>query len=151
MVMSIHSRRALLATAYVIIAMSLWAASRWWEKGLAEKFDGAIISPGKCYRIDSYKPFWVMPTFLHPWTTPDKQSEPEWFINWIQPGFDRLYDNRSGVQLGESEIYDFGRSGGSGIFWGDRSRPGVYAGMIYLGPNSADCIGDQPAHSLPGK
>ncbi|KPB96643.1 Uncharacterized protein AC506_0566 [Pseudomonas syringae pv. maculicola str. M6] len=42
-------------------------------------------------------------------------------------------------------MYDFGRTGGGGTFWGDRLRPGVYEGMIYIGPNAPDCIGDQPA------
>ena len=125
-------------------AGTLWTASQWWEKGLATKKKEVIISPNKCYRIESYKPFWLLPTFFHPWTHPDKSTPPVWFSQWISPGFDRLYDNRSGELIGESEIYDFGLSGGYGVSWGNKRQPAVYAGMIYIGPNTSDCIGDQP-------
>lgn len=130
--------------AYIIIVGSLWAASQWWEKGLAAKENEIIISPNKCYRIESYKPFWLLPTFFHPWRHPDNTTPPVWFTQWIYPGFDRLFDNRSGKLIGESEVYDFGRSGGNGVFWGNEHRPAVYSGMVYIGPNVHDCIGDQP-------
>lgn len=147
----LHSRYIPFFAAYLIIAGGLWAASQWWEKGLATSTDEIITSPNKCYRIQSYKPFWVLPTFLHPWSHPDKTTNPIWFANWINPGFDRLYDNRNGALIGESEVYDFGRSGGGGVFWGNKLRPAVYAGMVYIGPNVPDCIGDQPAQPRPSE
>ncbi|POQ09412.1 MULTISPECIES: hypothetical protein [Pseudomonas syringae group] len=147
--MNILGRRLLFLFSYITVSTGTWTASEWWEKGLATKENQVIISPNKCYRIESYTPAWLLPTWLHPWGTPDKVEKPQWFVQWIAPGFDRLYDHRTNAFLGESEVYDFGRTGGGGTFWGDRLRPGVYEGMIYIGPNAPDCIGDLPTQLTP--
>lgn len=73
---------------------------------------------------------------------PNGDVEPYWLPEWERPGFYRLYDNRTGQLIGESDIYDLAYAGGQ-LTWGGGSGR-VYAGMIYLGANSSDCIGDQP-------
>lgn len=136
--------------AYIVIAGSLWAASQWWEKGLAKIVGVSVISPSGCYRIEKIRPFWILPDFFHPESHPDKMVKRNWSPWWGYPGFYRLYDNRSGVMIGESDIYDLESASGF-LYWGDRIRPEVFSGMIYIGPNAPDCIGDQPNKSRPAK
>ncbi|RMQ41008.1 hypothetical protein ALQ05_05324 [Pseudomonas amygdali pv. mori] len=59
------------------------------------------------------------------------------------PAFFRLYDNRTGELLSETEIHDLESAGGP-MSWGGGSGM-AYAGMIPIGPNVSDCVGDQPA------
>lgn len=77
--------------------------------------------------------------FFHPQSPPDEPEQLEWFFSWESPAFFRLYDNRNGQLIGESAIYDLVNYGGP-LSWGF-SR--VSAGMIVIGPNLPDCIGDQ--------
>ncbi|MFJ2482660.1 hypothetical protein ACIOWE_20525 [Pseudomonas sp. NPDC087598] len=60
-----------------------------------------------------------------------------------EAAFFRLYDQRTGQLLGESEIYDLVFDGGP-LSWGFRELPRVSAAMIDIGPNAPDCIGDEP-------
>jgi len=121
--------------------VALWAASQWWEKGLATQWD-EITSPNGCYRLESLKPFWVLPDIFHSRAHPDEDLPPQQWPLWKYPGFYRLYDNRSGQLLGESRIYDLAQASGA-INWGMSGS--VYAGYIFVGPNAPDCIGDRPA------
>lgn len=140
------SRRVIYVVAFSFIAGGLWAASQWWEKGLATKLSQPRFSPNGCYRVESLKPFWVSPNIFHTRSHPDELDTPEWFPWWGYPGFYRLFDNRSGELIGESRIYDLESASGP-LDWGDRAVREVSAGMIYIGPNVPDCIGDQPAQS----
>ncbi|MCY1415141.1 hypothetical protein D9M71_306100 [compost metagenome] len=142
------SRRIAFVVAYITIAGSLWVASQWWEKGLATKLSAPRISPNGCYRIESFKPFWVLPDIFHPRLHPDELDNPEWFPWWGLPGFYRLYDQKSGELIGESNVFDLESASGP-LDWGDRVRQEVSAGMITIGPNKPDCIGDRPARSVP--
>lgn len=130
----------------LIIAASttccVYLMSEWWEKGLAIPLASPTISPNGCYRVERFKPFWVLPDMFHREPDPNGDVEPYWFPSWEYPGFYRLYDNRTGALLGESEIYDLAYASGR-LTWGLGSGR-VYAGMINLGPNVPDCIGDQP-------
>lgn len=128
--------------AYIAIALSLWTASQWWEKGLAERSGDPIVSPDGCYRLETFKPFWVLPNMLHRKPHPDEDVPPTWFPLWGYPGFYRLYDNRNGELISENKIYDL-ETAGWGIDWGEESGF-VYAGMIPIGPNVPDCMGDRP-------
>lgn len=125
------------------ITLGLWQGSQWWEKGLARKVEPPIISPNDCYRIEILKPFWVLPDRFHPKAHPDELESPKWFTWWSYPGFYRLYDDRSGELLGESHIHDLTSAGGP-LFWGDTWLPEVSAGLVTIGPNVPDCIGDKP-------
>ena len=136
------SRRVAALAAPLILAGGLWAASQWWEKGLAERIGESLISPGGCYRVEEFKPFWVMPSLFHPKPDPNEDRPPKWFQLWSYPGFYRLYDHRSGELIGESNIYDLEFVGG-GMAWGGGSGK-VSAGMITIGPNLPDCMGDRP-------
>ncbi|WP_285415917.1 hypothetical protein [Pseudomonas sp. efr-133-TYG-5] len=128
----------------IVLCAALWAASQWWEKALAKPSGAPIISPNGCYRVQVFKPFWVLPGFFHPMSHPDEQEQTHWFVRWEVPAFFRLYDHRNGQLLGESAIYDLVSDGGP-IDWGYRDDPNVSAVMINIGPNQPDCIGDEPS------
>ncbi|MFD2640874.1 hypothetical protein [Pseudomonas japonica] len=136
----LRARLVLLATS--LISGGLWLSSEWWETGLAAPLSDPVISPNGCYRLQSFKPFWVLPDTLHRKADPNEDISPKWLPWWEYPGFYRLYDHRSGKLLGESRIYDLEQASGP-INWGVSGN--VYAGMIYVGPNASDCIFDKPA------
>jgi hypothetical protein len=140
--MRTSSRRIDFVVAYIAIAGGLWTASQWWEKGLAENLGDPTISPNGCYRIEAFKPFWVLPNMLHRKPHPDDEVKPKWFPWWKSPTFFRLYDHRNGELISETKIYDLESAGGR-ISWGGATRE-VAVGMIYIGPNAPDCIDDQP-------
>ncbi|KPW05954.1 Uncharacterized protein ALO41_01734 [Pseudomonas amygdali pv. ulmi] len=73
--------------AYIAIALSLWTASQWWEKGLAERSGDPIISPDGCYRLETFKPFWVLPNMFHRKPHPDEDVPPKWFPLWATLAF----------------------------------------------------------------
>lgn len=129
--------------ALLIGCASLWAASQWWEKGLATTIGTSTISPSGCYRVDTLKPRWLLPNIFHVRVHPDASTKPEWFPWWGYAGFYRLYDNRTGELIGESGIYDLTVVSGQ-IHWGTRRSPRVSAGLIAIGSNTADCVGDRP-------
>lgn len=145
--LKIASRRIFFVVAYIGIAGSLWAASQWWERGLAARLGEPDISPGGCYRVETFKPFWVLPNIFHPRVHPDELDKPEWFPWWGYPGFFRLYDHRTGKLISETRIYDL-ETGGGRMTWGAGSGE-IFAGMIPVGPNVADCIGDRPSNRTP--
>ncbi len=134
--------RATFAPIGLLIAGSFWFISEWWEKGLATPLN-TTVSPNGCYRVESLKPFWLLPDTFHREHDPNEDMDPTWFPHWEYPGFYRLYDHRSGALLGESRIYDLAYASGP-LTWGVGSKS-VFAGMIYLGPNTLDCIGDTPS------
>ena len=136
-------RKLVLVVACLTLAGGLWPASQWWEKGLAESVGEPLISPGGCYRVEEFKPFWVLPSLFHLVPDPNKVRPPQWHGPWNYPGFYRLYDNRSGEFLGETDIYDLEFVGGGGMLWGDGTEE-VSIGIITLGPNVADCPSDHP-------
>lgn len=145
--MKTSSNRIAFLLAYITIVGGLWAASTWWEKGLATRLGVPQISPNGCYRVESFKPRWILPDIFHPRIHPDELNNPQWFPWWGYPGFYRLYDHRTGELLGESRVFDLESASGP-LYWGDRTTREVYVGMITIGPNAPDCIGDRPA-SLP--
>lgn len=126
-----------------VLCAGLWAASQWWEKGLAHPVGTPEISPNGCYRVQQFQPFWLLPGLFHPKAFPDPEADVHWFVRWEIPAFFRLYDHRTGQLIGQSEIYDLVNAGGP-LSWGWRDFPTVTAAMIEIGPNLPDCIGDQP-------
>lgn len=147
--MKASSRRIAFFVAYVTIAGSLWTGSEWWEKSLATPLGKPSISPNSCYRVETFKPFWILPDTFHRRSHPDEDRPPQWLPWWGYPGFYRLYDHRSGEQIGESKIYDLQSTGGR-LSWGDRTNPQISAGYISIGPGLPDCIGDRPDNMKPG-
>ncbi|KOP52640.1 hypothetical protein NLO74_18055 [Pseudomonas tremae] len=128
--------------AYITISTGLLTASDWWEKGLAENLGDPVISPNGCYRVEAFKPFWILPDIFHPEPDVNEINAPKWFPWWGYPAFFKLYDNRNGQLISETTIYDLEVAGGE-ITWGSGSKT-VFIGMIPVGPNTPDCIGDQP-------
>nr|WP_084702826.1 hypothetical protein [Pseudomonas japonica] len=124
-----------------IVTSGLWLASEWWEKHLAPAVSSPVISPNGCYRLETFKPLWLLPNIFHRKADPNEGTKPEWPPGWEYPGFFRLFDNRSGELLGESNIYDLEQASGD-IDWGVTGS--VYVGMIFVGPNAQDCIFDKP-------
>ena len=140
--MKSSSRRIAFFVAYITIAGGLWTASNGWERGWAAKDSESSISPNGCYRIDSFKPYWVLPDFLHPMPHPFGDLPPKWFVWWGNPAFLRLYDHRNGDLISETEIYDAESAGGQ-LDWGNGSGD-VWIGMIRMDLNLPDCPGDVP-------
>lgn len=128
-----------------IITGGLWTASQGWEKGLAQRLGDPDISPGGCYRVETFKPYWVLPDIFHLTWHPDGNvsTGPELFPAGGYPAFFRLYDHRNGTLISETGIYDSKTMGGR-LFWGGGSG-NVSVGMIHIGPNLPDCMGDRPA------
>jgi hypothetical protein len=141
--MTYLSRQIAFAATYVTIAGGLWVASQWWEKFLATNLSAPVISPGGCYRVETLKPFWALPSLLQPVQDPNEEGSTKWFQLWGYPGFYKLYDHRSGKLIGMSSVYDLQYTSGP-LYWGSKSFPEVSAGAIYIGPNVPDCIGDRP-------
>lgn len=131
----------------VLGTSTLWIASEWWETGLATQSGDPLFSADGCYRVETLTPFWVLPGIFHRGLIPPENMHPTWFPAWQSPGFYRLYDQRTGELLGQSQIYDLGFVGGP-LNWGSRKYPQVTAGQIVIGPTSADCPNDQPAQPL---
>lgn len=121
----------------------LWVASQWWEKGLAQPNGAPDISPYGCYRVQQFRPFWLLPGSFHPHPHPDDQMPTRWLVSWESPAFFRLYDNRNGQLIGESGIYDLVNYGGP-VSWGFGSHPTVSVEMITIGTDLPDCVGNQP-------
>jgi hypothetical protein len=131
------SRRWLGYTTLAIVA--IWAASEWWEKGLAKRTGPGTVSPNGCYRVESYEAFWILPNILH--RRPDQDGTYEWFPWWGKPGFYRAYDERTRKAIGETEILDIYYTGaGSGLFWGYKGHSEIDVGGIVVAPIS-DCLG----------
>jgi len=123
----------------------IWFASEKWQTALAQPLDYPILSPNGCYRVVELKPFWVLPDMFHRRSHPDEDRPPTWFPRWGIPGFYRLYDQRTGKLLGQSKIYDLESASGP-LTWGYPGSQVVRAGLIPIGPNAPDCIGDQPSN-----
>lgn len=136
------SKAKMFVLSSIAIVAGVWAASQWWEKALATKVS-TTISPNGCYRVESFKPFWVLFDIFHPMPHPGEEAEPKWFPWWEYPGFYRLYDHRTGRLIAVSNIYDLASVSGR-LYWGGKAGHEVSAGLIYIGPNAPDCIGDQP-------
>ena len=136
------SRRIVIFVACISTVGGLWIASQWWEKGLAQRLGEPEVSPGGCYRVETFKPYWVLPNFLHWESDVNGIKPPQWFPWWGYPGFYRLFDHRSGDLISETRIYDLQAAGGK-LSWGGGSGH-VMAGLIDIGPNLPDCMGDVP-------
>ncbi|MGP4954176.1 hypothetical protein [Pseudomonas helleri] len=136
------SRRIAFFVAYITIAGGLWTASNWWERGWATRLATDSVSPDGCYRVQSFKPYWVLPDTFHRRSEPNEDQPAEWFPWWGYPGFYRLFDNRSGELISETNIYDL-ESAGGGLSWGEGSGY-VMAGLIIIASNLPDCTGDNP-------
>ncbi|BDU18059.1 hypothetical protein [Lysobacter auxotrophicus] len=111
-------------SAVVLVVLNL--ASPYWERGLATK-EAEETSPDGCYRLERYRPFWVLPSFLHTQPHPDPEAgkRPFWTLPlWDFPVFYRLYYAPTNDLITETDVYE-GTSLGQ-THWG----PTVAIGML---------------------
>ena len=121
----------------------LFVASQWWEKAFAT-VEGTDMSPGGCYRLVQYTPYWVIPASFHPARDPQEKWTPlaDWYTPWLPneaPGFFRLFDNRSGRQLGETAVYDLTMIGPGGVHWPEDHFRDMSVGFLHLAENLPVC------------
>jgi hypothetical protein len=119
----------------VVAAASVGAyqASNWWERAFAT-LQSSEVSPDGCIRVDTYSPFWVLPSFLHriPDPSPEAPAYPLGML-WDYPMFKRAYEVSTNTFLGETVVYDAGSVGG--IYWNkpnDSGRRIVKSGGFFL-------------------
>ncbi|MFZ3283971.1 hypothetical protein [Pseudomonas sp.] len=122
----------------LIFYAGLWTASQWWQKALGTPQGAAHISPDGCFRVQQFRPYWLLPNSFHPQSHPDDPQDRSWFIRWEIPAFFRLYDNRTDQLLGESEIYDL-VAFGAPVGWGYVNDHNVSVGLIPIGTTPSDC------------
>lgn len=101
---------------FVTLPLGVIAASAWWERGLAT-YLRSFDSPDGCLRVDTYRPFWVLPGVFHYWRHFDGSQEGYGF-RWESPVFARLHERATDELLGESVVFDSSKNV-SGLFWGD--------------------------------
>lgn len=113
------------AAAAIVVGTSTYHASNWWETALATRIDSEI-SPDGCIRMDTYMPFWVLPSGFH--RMPDPGSDrPHSYLGlgriWDFAVFRRAYEVTTGKLIGQTEVYDPSFSF-TLIYWGDTDTPG---------------------------
>ena len=121
----------------------LWFASQWWEKAFATA-RRTEVSPGGCYRLVQYTPYWVIPGSFHPARDPQEKWTPldNWYTPWMPnevPGFFRLYDHRTGKKLGESAVYDLTMIGPGSVHWPNEHSRRMSVGFVYLARDLQPC------------
>ncbi|HEY4293636.1 hypothetical protein [Luteibacter sp.] len=108
--------KTILAIVGVAGGATLYQASNWWERAYAP-YESSEISPDGCIRIDTYRPFWVLPPRFHRIPDSDPAVHNRLGRQWHYPIFKRAYEITTGTPLGESIVYD--PAGQKFIDWGD--------------------------------
>jgi len=116
------SKKAVLAIIAVASGIALYQASNWWERAYAT-YDSSEVSPDGCFRIDTYEPFWVLPSMLHRSPNTDPAVRNSLGRRWEDAIFKRAYEISSGDLLGETVVFDpVGPA--NLIYWGETAKPG---------------------------
>lgn len=105
-----------------LIVLATYHASNWWELAYATRID-SITSPDGCIRIDTYKPFWVLPSMFHRSPDPDPDIRNPLGRSWTLVIFKRAYEVSTGEVLGQTVVFD-PDGPASLIEWGNASTPG---------------------------
>lgn len=115
--------KAVLAAVTVVGSLCIYQASNWWERAFAT-LESSELSPDGCIRVDTYTPFWVLPSFLHRIPYPDPEMRPNPLgMPWDYPMFARAYEASTNSFLGETIVYDAASSFG-GMYWNKSKQPG---------------------------
>jgi hypothetical protein len=114
--------KTILAIIVVVGGATLYRASEWWERAYAT-YSWSETSPDGCIRIDTYKPFWVLPSMFHRSPDPDPTIRRDLGRPWDAAIFKRAYEVSTDTFLGESIVYDPAASIHF-IDWGDTAKPG---------------------------
>ena len=99
-----------------IAAITLHEVSNWWEKAWATRED-EMLSPDGCFRLETYKPYWILPSIFHP--QPWHDGPATWGVIWGAPRFYRLYVAGTGIPVGETRTFD--EHLGGEVTWGGYS------------------------------
>ena len=89
----------------VVVGAICYQASEWWERAFAT-YVRSEPSPDGCFRIDTYKPFWVLPSMLHRSPDPDPTIRNSLGRPWEMAVFRRAYEVSTGRLLGETVVFD---------------------------------------------
>jgi hypothetical protein len=114
--------KTILAIVVVVGGATLYQASNWWERAYAT-YESSSTSPDGCIRIDTYKPFWVLPSMFHRIPHPDPTIRNGLGMQWDYPIFKRAYEISTDAFLGETVVFD-PTSAHDFIDWGDAGNPG---------------------------
>ena len=111
-----------------VAALTLHDVSDWWEKAWATRLN-TELSPDSCFRLEEYKPYWILPPIFHarPW----HDGPTEWPVYWGAPRFYRLYVADTGILLGETPTIDSHLE--SDITWGGWSFHGGTVREVTIG------------------
>jgi hypothetical protein len=124
--------KAALAIA-IVGAFGLYQASEWWERAFAN-YESSLVSPDGCFRIDSLRPFWVLPSIFHLSPHPDPTIQNSFGQPWENAIFRRAVELSTGEVLGETVVFD-PVAPAPLIFWNEPAPPGrriVYANQFLL-------------------
>ena len=114
--------KALLALVVGVGVVALYPASNWWERAYAT-YDSSEVSPDGCFRIDTYEPFWILPSMFHRSPDPDPMIRNSLGRPWGDAIFKRAYEINTGEVLGETVVFDpVGPA--NLVYWGDTAQPG---------------------------
>lgn len=84
---------------------AVYQASDWWERAFAT-YESSEMSPDGCFRMDTFKPFWVLPSMFHKSPHPDPESDISFGRPWEAAVFVRAYEIQTGDLLGETVVFD---------------------------------------------
>jgi hypothetical protein len=126
-------KKAILAVVTIVGVASVYGASEWWERALAT-YESSEFSPDGCFRVDTFKPFWVLPSNFHISPHPDPTMPISLGRTWENAVFRRAVELSTGNVLGETVVFDpVGPA--PLIFWNEPAPPGrriVYANQFPL-------------------
>jgi hypothetical protein len=88
-----------------VAAIVLHVASNWWEKAWGT-YQFSEISPDGCIRVDTFHPFWVLPSPFHLMPHPDPEMNTPRGVTWSTAVFRRAYEVGTEELLGETIVYD---------------------------------------------
>jgi hypothetical protein len=125
--------KSIAAVILVTSSAALYQASTWWERAFAT-YESSVVSPDGCFRIDTYKPFWLLPSMFHQSPHPDPDLQTSFGRPWEAAVFRRAYEISTGDILGETVAFDpVGPA--PLIFWSEPAPPGrriVFANQFPL-------------------
>lgn len=107
----------------IFCGITLYLASNWWERAFAH-LQSTELSPDGCLRVETFEPFWILPSHLHRLPDPDPAVRHEIGRQWQGPMFKRAYETSTGLLLGETIVFDISSGPANYMFWNASVKPG---------------------------